>query len=72
MFLTDHEYKYYVPFYDPSQYFVLRMCTEYGMQSLPSIEGLEPVYDEADMSFDSELNNYRNHHPNGNQHEQHS
>lgn len=54
-----------MPFYDPSQFFVARMLSEYGMQSYPSIEGLEAVYEDADMEYDSDLNNYRNHHPNG-------
>ncbi|KAH3701562.1 hypothetical protein DPMN_076550 [Dreissena polymorpha] len=61
-----HEYKYLTPFYDPSVLRIPRMCSEYGLQSYPSLEGLEPVYNDTDVDYWSDLNDYRNHHPFGN------
>ncbi|XP_045208111.2 beta-mannosidase-like isoform X1 [Mercenaria mercenaria] len=61
-----HEYNYLVPFYDPSQFRIPRMSSEYGLQSFPSYETLEAVYDIHDMDYWSDLNDYRNHHPFGN------
>lgn len=61
-----HDYRYLAPFFDPSQYRIPRMASEYGLQSWPSLETLEPVYEDSDMDYWSDLNDYRNHHPFGN------
>lgn len=61
-----HDYRYLAPFFDPGQYRIPRMASEYGLQSWPSLENLEPVYNESDMDYWSDLNDYRNHHPFGN------
>ena len=60
-----HEYNYLAPFYDPHPFRVPRMSSEYGLQSFPSMETLTPVYNESDMDYWSDLNDYRNHHPFG-------
>lgn len=61
-----HSYNYLIPFFDPGQYRIPRMSSEYGLQSYPSFETLEPVYSEQDMDYWFDLNDYRNHHPFGN------
>ena len=51
--------------YDPSQYRIPRMGSEYGLQSLPSYETLETVYDDADMDYWGDVSEWRQHHPFG-------
>ena len=41
------------------------MGSEYGLQSLPSYETLEPVYEDADMDYWGDLSEWRQHHPFG-------
>ena len=41
------------------------MGSEYGLQSLPSYETLEAVYEESDMDFWGDLSEWRQHHPFG-------
>ncbi|KAL4228617.1 hypothetical protein ACF0H5_011667 [Mactra antiquata] len=61
-----HEYKYLVPFFDPNQYSIPRLSSEFGLQSFPSYEALQTVYNDTDMDYWSDMNDYRNHHPFGN------
>ena len=65
LIFSVHEYNYLVPFFDPNQFRIPRMSSEFGLQSFPSYETLEPVYDADDMDYWSDLNDYRNHHPFG-------
>ena len=41
------------------------MGSEYGLQSLPSYETLEPVYEDVDMDYWGDLSEWRQHHPFG-------
>ena len=61
-FSLVHDYQYFRPFFEDSTYKVARMASEYGLESFPSLESLEHVYEEQDMSYNSDLNNYRQHH----------
>lgn len=60
-----HFYSYLIPFFDPSEYRIPRMGSEYGLQSLPSYETLSAVYLESDMDFWGDLSEWRQHHPFG-------
>lgn len=52
-------------FFMDSAYKTPRMASEYGLQSYPSFETLEAVYEENDMYYESKLNGHRQHHGNG-------
>ncbi|XP_033733358.1 beta-mannosidase-like [Pecten maximus] len=61
-----HEYKYLLPFYMDGTYRTPRFSSEYGLQSYPSYDTLEKVYAPDDLTYWSDLNDYRQHHPAGN------
>ncbi|XP_053372785.1 beta-mannosidase-like [Mercenaria mercenaria] len=66
-----HDYQYTQPFFDDMTYKVPRMASEYGLQSFPSLESLDEVYDKRDLFYESDLNDYRQHHAGGNLQMQH-
>ncbi|XP_069119569.1 beta-mannosidase-like isoform X2 [Argopecten irradians] len=61
-----HEYKYLEPFYLDGTYRIPRFSSEYGFQSYPSYDTLAKVYAPDDLTYWSDLNDYRQHHPAGN------
>ncbi|XP_060074948.1 beta-mannosidase-like [Ylistrum balloti] len=61
-----HEYKYLLPFYLDGTYRIPRFSSEYGLQAYPSYETLKKVYAPEDLTYWSDLNDYRQHHPAGN------
>ncbi|OWF41123.1 beta-mannosidase-like [Mizuhopecten yessoensis] len=61
-----HEYKYLLPFYLDETYRIPRFSSEYGLQSYPSYDTLKKVYAPDDLTYWSDLNEYRQHHPAGN------
>ncbi|KAK6182765.1 hypothetical protein SNE40_010376 [Patella caerulea] len=60
-----HFYKYSGDLWNYKSYSIVRMCTEYGIQSYCSMESLEDVLAEEDLTFDSEMLERRQHHPSG-------
>ncbi|XP_039268970.2 beta-mannosidase-like [Styela clava] len=61
-----HYYNYNDDCLDWTKYPKTRFASEYGFQSWPSIETLEPVTLEEDLSWTSKFANQRNHHMDGN------
>jgi len=61
-----HVYNYRDNSWDPSIYVIPRFCSEYGFQSFPSFEIMEPVSEVWDWSFPSAWFKHRQHHPGGN------
>lgn len=60
-----HFYDYFHDGWDPAVYPQARCVTEYGYQSLPSIETLQEALDDSDLAYFSPQMDHRQHHPSG-------
>ncbi|XP_065559603.1 beta-mannosidase-like [Artemia franciscana] len=61
-----HYYNYFMDAWDPKNFPIPRMATEYGFQAMPSFRSIKRVTTSDDWSYNSTWNDHVQHHPGGN------